>query len=531
MTRTPPSRIRPAFGRLLRVIIRLLAIDGPDKGKVYDVTGRGTFQFGREGVVESKGELPEDPYCSRIHALLEAAGPIFLVSDIGSRNGTFVNGTRLTRDAPRELQHGDQLKAGRTTLRVELIPDPAPPTPAPPPPAAPMKEPGDRAENPPPNEPRVVAPAAPDVPRRGDVTVQLRGKGAPEPPAKPTTPASAIADKDVRIKLPRADAPAAPSAPADGPGLNSSSSRDRTIVLPPRDERAKRAADEAKAPPPRDLSRPITDFSRGMKIGEGGASIVYRGIDNRGGAPVAIKFMHPRKDLPPEAVALFLRELDIHAAIVHPNIVGVVARGQASDGKPWLVLEFVDGGDLGERVNSTGPISAEDAVRFGDAVLSALAYAHGLGFVHRDVKPANVLLKGPPPLTALLADFGIAKSMQSVGAATMTETGVLRGTVEYMAPEQLEDSKRVGPPADVYGAAATLYFALTGECHLDGPLDGYPGFHTVLAETTKRVPLADRRPGLPASLCAAIDRGLAHKAADRFATADEFRRALAGKGR
>ena len=442
--------------------IRLIAEDGPDRGRVYDVTARGTFLFGREGECSSGGELPSDPYCSRRHAQLEVCGDRVLVLDLRSRNGTWVAGARLAPEALRELQPGELLKIGRTVLRLEVTA--APPAARPSAVILPSPVPS----------PGWVEPSAPDVPP-GHAPI-----GAPSVERSSSPPPA----RDATLRFPSRPPP---SAPVIG------------------------------------LRRPLSDFQRGLKLGAGGVAVVYRARDTVTGAIVALKLLAPRRDLSPEAVALFLRETEVHASLSHPHVVAVVACGE-DDGKPWLALAYVDGPDLERHVEASGPLAVGDAVRIGEGLLSALAYAHGRGVVHRGVKPSNVLLQGPPPWTALLADFGIAKSLQQVGAAPLTETNMVRGTVGYLAPEQLEDAKRAGPAADVYGAAASLYFALTGRSHLDGPLVGYQGFRTVLEG--KAVPIRSRRADVPPGVAAAIDRGLSRKPADRLPSAEALRQAL-----
>ena len=274
--------------------------------------------------------------------------------------------------------------------------------------------------------------------------------------------------------------------------------------------------------PPR---RPLSDFARGLKLGGGGGGVVYRATDRVTGGTVALKLLQPRRDLPPDAIQLFLREIAVHASLSHPHIVPVVTFGE-DGGKPWLVLAYVDGPDLERHVEDAGPLAVDVARRVGVQLCGALAHAHGRGVVHRDVKPSNVLLAGPPPWTAHLADFGVAKALEGVGAASWTQTHVLRGTPAYAAPEQLEDAKRAGPAADQYGLAATLYFALTRTSHLVGPLEGYPGVGSVLR--AERVPLRTRRADVPEALAAAVDRALSRAPADRFPSVQAFGDALRG---
>ncbi|MBL4846773.1 MAG: protein kinase [Planctomycetes bacterium] len=143
----------------------------------------------------------------------------------------------------------------------------------------------------------------------------------------------------------------------------------------------------------------------------------------------------------------------------HPHVVGVRDAGTSADGRPYLVMDLVEGETLQARINRLGKISAHDVVETVRQLAGGLAAAHGLGLLHRDVKPENVLLRAMDGV-ALLTDFGLAKELDGVGGPT--QTGQILGTPGYLAPEQLGHASSHGPPTDVYGLGATLYAMLTG---------------------------------------------------------------------
>ena len=192
------------------------------------------------------------------------------------------------------------------------------------------------------------------------------------------------------------------------------------------------------------------------EIGRGGFSIVYRARDRRVGADIALKLLVP----PPAAARLarerLRREVQAVRQLSHPNIVGVY---DVVDDGPWsfVVMEYVPGPDLAVRVRQRGPLDPDATARLGREITAALAAAHRLGIVHRDVKPQNILLA--PDGRARLTDFGSARL---AGQETVTQTGGLVGTVDYAAPEQLAGA-RGDARVDEYALGVTLYYALTGE--------------------------------------------------------------------
>ncbi|MBI3725682.1 serine/threonine protein kinase [bacterium] len=163
----------------------------------------------------------------------------------------------------------------------------------------------------------------------------------------------------------------------------------------------------------------------------------------------------------PRAVARFLREARVLLRLEHPHIVRVLDASSVEAG-PYVVCELVRGGDALARL-ARGPLAASEVARIGAQLADALDYAHSLGVVHRDVKPANVLLE--PDGRAKLSDFGLAKELrEALGGdeTSSTGSGVALGTIAYAAPEQLEDGRSAGPPADIFGLGATLYHLATG---------------------------------------------------------------------
>jgi eukaryotic-like serine/threonine-protein kinase len=193
-------------------------------------------------------------------------------------------------------------------------------------------------------------------------------------------------------------------------------------------------------------------------LAHGGMADVYRAVDLSSDELVAVKVL---RHMAPEQARRFAIEARTLERLDHPAVVRFCASGE-SDGTPYLVMEHVDGPSLAEVLDGGRPLPVERVVAMGERLAGALAHAHHLGIVHRDVKPGNVLI-GSDGL-ARLADFGIARLAD---ATTMTQTGWLMGTASYLAPEQLE-GRHVGPRADIYSLGLVLLEATTGQRAYDG---------------------------------------------------------------
>jgi serine/threonine protein kinase len=195
-------------------------------------------------------------------------------------------------------------------------------------------------------------------------------------------------------------------------------------------------------------------------IGQGAMGLVYRAYHvqlQRTGAVKVLQGIAPD----PDSTARFRHEAQAIAQMRHPNIVNVYDFGE-HDGTPYMIIEYVPGGSLANRL-SQAPLDPAATLKYLRGIAAGLDYAHGLGIVHRDVKPANVLLEKDD--TPVLADFGLAKLLQ--GSSLKSMTGVTTGTPAYMAPEQVTGSK-VGPAADRYALATIAYEMLTGVIPFDG---------------------------------------------------------------
>ncbi len=255
--------------------------------------------------------------------------------------------------------------------------------------------------------------------------------------------------------------------------------------------------------------------------GRGGMGIVYRATQLSLGRPVALKLIAPEHAADANFRERFQRESRMAAAIDHPNVIPVYEAGE-EDGRLYLVMRWVAGTDLHRLLRAEGRIEPERAAAIVNQVAGALDAAHAAGLVHRDVKPANVLLSGDH---AYLADFGLTRF---AGADTLTTAGHFLGTVDYMAPEQFHPGPN-DARADVYALACVLYAALTGT----PPFVRETVPATMLAHLHDAPPKASLTPGVPADFDRVLARALAKAPEDRYPSAGDFGRAVmaAAEGR
>jgi len=259
------------------------------------------------------------------------------------------------------------------------------------------------------------------------------------------------------------------------------------------------------------------------QIGRGGMAVVYRAYDTRLERPVAIKVLTPELAEDEAFRQRFIRESRTAAAVDHPNIIPIFEAGEAS-GVLFIAMRFVQGPNVQALVETTGPLPAPRACHIITQVAAALEAAHSHGLVHRDVKPGNMLLDSAGgadyPGHAYLSDFGLSKRALSVSA--LTSTGQFLGTLDYIAPEQIE-ARAVDGRTDEYALACSAYTMLTGQ----PPFVRDESVAVMWAQISAIPPaLTTRRPDLPAAVDDVMAKALAKVPMDRYATCPEFAVAL-----
>jgi eukaryotic-like serine/threonine-protein kinase len=407
------------------MIVTLTVTEGPHQGQVFEFREHDTFIVGRSK--DAHFRLPiKDKTLSRFHFMVEVNPPCCRLMDMASRNGTLVNGLKVSVV---DLKDGDTIEGGRSVLSVSIKQDPA----------------------------------------------------RPESSAEIDSTRPAV-------------------SPPGGRGS-------ATTVDIPTPEWS------------------IPGFQVERVLGEGGMGIVFRARREADRAIVALKTISPAIAGSEGTIARFLREASVLRQLEHPHIVKFDRLGHAG-GRLFFVMEFVAGLDADALLKKQKkPLSVGLAVGLVCQALDALAYAHDLGFVHRDIKPRNVLVARQANRPHVkLTDFGLARIYLTSPLSGLTITGHVAGTSGFMAPEQVTDFRKVRPTADQYSAGAMLYYLLTGKKVYDFPPEIQNQLLMILQEDP--IPIRSRRAEIPAELAAIVERALARAPEDRFPDVRTMREAL-----
>ena len=420
-----------------RVILRVVA--GPHAGTEFVYDEHDTLLAGRS--TQAQLRLKGDAHFSRHHFRLEVNPPTCYLMDLRSRNGTFVNGNRVSEQF---LKDGDLVSGGRTKIRVAIQS----------------------------SSPRGELVAAPRVEASRSTTPS--GRSAP-----------------IKGQLSAAGAPAA-------------------------------ATPSPAAVPPRGGEQPeVHGYQIHEVLGAGDLGTTYRATRLASGEVCALKVISPAARADEKAIQNFLREVSILKQLQHSNIVRLIEMG-ASRTDLFLSMEFLAalrwaelsaGWSVAQKVRIASGLMCQ--------VLAALEYAHSQFLVHRDVKPANVLIyRSNGKLAAKLADFGLAKCYTTAGMSQVTREGDVIGSLPYMSPEQFINSREAKPGCDVYSAGATLYWMLAGQDPI--VLENHPCKFLAILEDPP-MPLLQRCPGVPAALAQVVHKALEKSPDARFTSAAEMR--------
>ncbi len=427
----------------MRVTLRVLA--GPYDGQEFTFDQHDTFLIGRSE--NAHLYLPEDRFFSRHHCLLEIAPPRCFLRDLGSTNGTFVNGQRVQEVF---LKSGDRVQGGQTVLEVDVQVEQKP------------------------NEFE-----APTLSKPFEIKIECANCGRRET--------------------------------VEGSATN----EPMTFIC-------EECREELKRQP-----QPVPGYEMIKMLGRGGMGCVMLARDEKNGRSVAIKTLLPEVAVTDQSVRRFMREIEVAAALDHPNIVRYIESG-THNGAVYLVTEYVEGSDAAKLADSQGGrLPYKEAIAVITQSLDALAYAHGKGYIHRDIKESNILLTGPAAnYTAKLTDFGLAKSFTQTGMSGITMAGDMAGTFAYMPPEQIKDFRNVKPTSDIYAIGMTAYSLLAGETALDvGPSGDMAAMVRAIFDG-QIVPLRRRAPEIPDRVAEVIERALAKDPLERWQSAGAMRTAL-----
>jgi hypothetical protein len=497
--------------------VTLTATEGRLKGQQFVFDDRATAIVGRaEGCVPQLPNDADHQTISRHHCLLDVNPPDVRIRDFGSLNGTFVNGLKIGQrqagQTPEEaarstspehdLRDGDEIRLGNTVLRVG-----------------------------------VIVPAA--CPRCG--TEVPAGDGLCQA-------CRSEAEAALLITRPHSVGPA---------GMNPETevhtgSQARTCVRcggdVSREADARRAGDylcaACRANPEALVQRLLQTAAAGAEglgaiqgfrivreLGRGGMGAVYLARHEASGEQVALKVMLPQVAADRRARERFLGEIEITRRLSHPAIVSLRHAGTA-EGSFYFTLEYCPGGSVEDLLRRRGgTLPPGEAVPLIIEILKGLEYAHNLfgpgrGVIHRDLKPANLLLGEPGKVTTVkIADYGLSKAFDQAGLSGQTRTGATAGTPLFMPRQQVINFKHAKPEVDVWAAAASLYYLLTGAVPRDF-VRGRDPWQTVLQNPA--VPIRQRDAAVGPRLAEVIDLALVDQPRIHFQSAAELHEALAG---
>lgn len=451
-------------------------------GRQFRFTEPDTVVFGR--AEDCQCRLPvEDNTVSRHHFLLEVSPPDCQLRDLGSLNGTYVNGAKYGgREKDEEPDHekaartaqaiqvksGDLIGVGQTTMRV----------------SAEAKEQDD--------SPAVCVGCAAKIPSSSrDELAYIGG----------TYLCQACR---------RAVAPPPPSLKEERGGAQLLEQLIAAV-----------AGRSAGAMPC------IPGYLCTRKLGEGGFGAVYLVTRECDGRQLALKIiLSNKRHLVSRDIQLFQREMDNCMRLKHPHIVSFEEQGHVN-GMFYFVMEYCAGGSVCNLMSMRGGcLEVEEAMPLMLNSLDGLSYIHDKGLVHRDLKPANILLDRSLK-TAKISDLGLAKNFRSAGLSGFTVEGSFAGSIPFMPSEQVTSYRFLAPVSDVFSIGATFYNMLTGDFVYDFP-QGMEPLRVVIEG--KVVPMGQRKKKVPAKIAAVIDKAVSSRGDDRYSTAKEMKKALQKAG-
>jgi eukaryotic-like serine/threonine-protein kinase len=478
---------------------------GPITDQVYNFEEHDTFIFGRDDDCHARLS-DKDATASRHHFILEVNPPDARIRDLGSLNGTYVNGTKyggrpkgmtpeeaLKLNLPEvDVKDQDEIRVGETAFRVRV------------------------------EVPVVCARCDTDIPHKFKRVCEWRDGMYVCPDCREKVEKEGLKTKPPEpVRCSHCGKVAGTEVGAGRRGdyvckaCQSAAEVNLAALL---DEMMKRARGKGQGG-----YGNIEDYEFGEELGCGGMGCVYLSRRKSDGATVAIKVMLAKVAVDEHSRDVFRREIDVTKNLHHPNIVELFDHGSYGSGF-YFALEYCAGGSVYDlMLKRRTALSLAEAGRIIMQALEGLSYAHEQKFVHRDLKPQNILLTAQEGGVAKVADFGLAKNFDKAGLSGMTATGDAAGTFPFMPREQLTNFKYMKPVSDVWSMGATLYFMLTGETPLDFPEGQSPAEVVMRGEI---VSLRHRQPSIPIKVAEVIDRAVARNAKDRYQTAAEFRDAL-----
>jgi DNA-directed RNA polymerase subunit RPC12/RpoP len=500
---------------------------GPAAKKRFEFSEHDVFLFGRAD--DCHMCLPDDPLVSRHHFILEVNPPDARLRDLGSLNGTYVNGTkhggREQNEAPEEaakrrhpdvdLKHGDQVEVGDTalTVHVDVLVF--------------CCECGHEVAA----QARVPHPSIAGTLVCADCGKKLAVAAAPPRAPKVAEPVRCQScGKDVSDEVGRGHRVAYVCNNCRGKIEADPLAVMRQLLMARGAARAAQQAHPHIVAVGMDAPPHIAGYEIERELGHGGMGIVYKARREQDGAYIALKVMLARVAVDERARKLFQREIEVMRTLLHQQIVQLFEHG-SENSLFHFAMEFCNEGSVDSlMMKHRGKLPLRVASPIMLQTLEGLAHAHAAGFVHRDLKPPNILLcDSGAQRTAKVGDFGLAKNFEQAGFSGYTMTGTTAGTPEFMPREQVVNYKRFRPAGDVWAVGATFYCMLTGAL----PRPRSPGqdrmeavLHNPTIPIRESEPVRRRQVIIPDAVAQVIDRSLSVDVAGRYQDAGQMLEAL-----
>lgn len=557
----------------MKVILNIEYSSGEKEQIIFDKYN--TFVVGR-AKTSTNSQLRGDKYISRHHFILEINPPYCSLKDLGSTNGTKVNGVKLAKGETRELSRGDEIYAGRTTLRIDIQ---------------------KKTEKEEPESNLLKKPEVHCVECDKDVTHIFSDKSPDELEAIIYTCENCIGrsakghfikinrdwfdiTKDLLERLPnkinipgleliiekkfkreelvnrlsdlnftekQIDMIFEQAVEDKTEAITCQSCNKIMTEMADKDGKAEELREMAiyfcpACKPERDGNfecNKLGNYELIKLLGSGGMGEVYKAWHILTGRIVALKKILPHVAMDEKGYKLFQREINIMARLKHPGIVRFYEYGRTGN-TLYCVTEFLNRGDPGEIIKRTlAPLPYKTACNIICQALDGLEFAHSQNYIHRDIKPENILLnKDKSGLKAKLSDFGLAKNFQEAGGSMLTQEKEFMGTLLFMPPEQLRNYRYVKPPADIYSMGVSLYYLLTGKYIFPypSPLDIFLARQKeekinlnkyedplLMVLSKSPLPVETHKIDIPESLAKIVNKSIMKKEKDRYSSAKKFK--------
>ena len=498
----------------MKVTLRL--IKGPEAGKTFELDGADSFLVGRSKQAHLRLDKRADRLISRTHMLLEVRPPRCFVTDLDSKNGTFVNSKKVKR---MDLKNGDLIRVGKTVIQITVAEDKR-------------------------STPKFLTcticgvkatvDASSEKSAEGFICQDCLKKEADRRSQRTTmqvrpSPSSTYGSTGIinRITCINCDADITGQANIDRltPDLVGA------VYL------CKKCA--AKTRKKGLAIERVGDYIMLDVVGQGGMGVVYKAFHLNTGRLCAVKMILPELALNEYAAKVFEREIETQSEVVHPNLLRVLEQG-IHNGAPYFVTEFMAGGDVQDLMawEFSGPMNPVLACRIIIQILSGLQSLHDRGLIHRDLKPSNFLLDRSykkKNFVSKIADYGLAKSFENAGNSLFdfTKEGLTAGSYKFIPPEQITNYKFVRPPVDIFAVGASLYFMLSGKYPFSFPTEaerekavGKQRHPIEIILEDQPTPVKERNQKVPQKLALIVDKAVAKDYKKRWDSAGEFRAAL-----